>query len=55
MLLGKTFSFTPDEAHVDDLVKACEFYNKFILFSENLDLVSYTQHFYLFVLLSFPF
>ena len=42
MLLGKTFSFTPEEAKVDDLVKACEFYN-FILFSENPDLVSYIE------------
>ena len=23
MLLGKIFSFTPDEANVDDLAKAC--------------------------------
>ena len=43
MLLGKTVSFTPDEANVDDLVKACEFYYKFILFSENSDPVSYTE------------
>ena len=24
MLLGKIFSFTPDEANVDDLLKACD-------------------------------
>ena len=24
MLLGKTFSFTPDEANVEDLAKACD-------------------------------
>ena len=24
MLLGKTFSFTPDEANVDDLSKVCD-------------------------------
>ena len=43
MLLVKTFSFIPDEINVDDLVKACEFYNKFILFSEHPDLVSYIK------------
>ena len=42
-LVGKTFSFTPDEANVDDLAKACEFSTKFILFSENIDLVSYIE------------
>ena len=35
MLVGKKFSFTPDEANVDDLVKACEIYNK--------DILSYTE------------
>ena len=24
ILLGKAFSFTPDEANVDDLIKACD-------------------------------
>ena len=44
MLVGKTFFFTPDEANVDDLAKACEFtIKKFILFSDNTDLVSYTR------------
>ena len=43
MLLGNTVSFTPDEANVDDLAKAGEFYNKFILFRENPDFVAYTE------------
>ena len=41
--MGKTVSFTPDEANVDDLAKPCKFSTQFILFSENTDLVSYTD------------
>ena len=37
MFLGKTFSFTPDEANFDDLVKACDLLI-IILFIENPDL-----------------
>ena len=37
LLLGKTFSFTPDEANVEDLAKACD-HNKFILLVKILTL-----------------
>ena len=40
LLWGKTFSFTPEETKVDDLIKACVAI-KFILFIEKTDLVSY--------------
>ena len=43
MLVGQTFSFTPDEVKVDDLAKACEFSTKFVLFTKNSDLVSNTE------------
>ena len=40
LLLGRTFSLTPEEARVDDLVKACV-QIKFILFIEKTELVSH--------------
>ena len=43
MLLGKTFSFTPDEANVDDLAKACDFTINLFCLLENPDLVSYAE------------
>ena len=40
LLVGWTFSLTPEEARVGDLAKACVEV-KFILFIEKTDLVSY--------------
>ena len=40
LLLGRTFSLTPEEARVDDLAKACA-QIKFILFIEKTNLVSH--------------
>ena len=41
MLLGKTFSFTQDEANIEDLVKACDLITIFML--------SYTEAHYTFL------
>ena len=40
LVLRWTFSLTPEEARVDDLVKACGTEKIIILFKENTDLVS---------------
>ena len=43
MLLGKTFSFTPDEANVDDLAKACDYPIIYSLLLRILTFVSYAK------------
>ena len=35
MLLGKTFSFTPDEANVEDLAKACDLIIIYSVYTES--------------------
>ena len=41
LLLGKTFSFTPDEAKVEDLAKASVTENNLFSYWENYTLVSW--------------
>ena len=43
MLLGKTFSFTPDEANVDDLAKSPDLQKNFSVSLRILTFVSYTE------------
>ena len=42
MLLGKTFSFTHDEANVDDLAKACALLTFYSVYWESWPLLPYT-------------
>ena len=43
MLLGKTFSFTPDEANVDNLAKVCDLLIIFFCLLRILTFVLYTE------------
>ena len=50
MSVGKTFSFTTDEANVDDLVKACELQQNLFCLVRILTLCHYKIIAYLFTL-----